>query len=188
MISPLALESVLEPAALTSIAQAIRSDRSSALGEVLGRQLRRGAFNDPSLYPSARGDRYTRKLLYRDPDGAFIVTGMTWLPGQCAAIHDHSGLWGAEIVTVGTMHERSYVAAEKFGERARLVERGVSTCTVGSIGIISAPFDIHSFGNGGSSIAHTVHVYSGEPVQAQSYAPDGAQWYRIQSVALSYDD
>ena len=177
----------LEGAALAAIAEAIRDDRASCLAERLADQHRRGAFSDLGLYPRARKDRYARKLLYRDPRGAFVVVGMTWLPSQFAAIHDHAGLWGAELVASGTMRETTYVLAQLDGDRAHLVERSESLASAGSVGIITPPFDIHSFGNASESVAHTVHVYAGEPLSIRSFLPAGNR-HRVQDVRVSYDE
>ena len=186
MLSALTRETPLG-ATITAIREAIRDDRVSSLAGTLAGQYRRGSFNDSDLYPRARNERYARKLLHRDPLGAFVVVGMTWLPGQFAAIHDHAGLWGAEIVTHGTMHETTYFVAQSNGDRAQLIERGASFASAGSVGIISPPFDVHRFGNSGASVAHSIHVYAGEPLTATSFLPaDG--WHRVQKVRLSYDD
>jgi len=52
---------------------------------------------------------YMRHLLYVDPDGAFVVSAITWLPGQLSPVHGHQ-VWCAFGVAEGELHEEQYAA------------------------------------------------------------------------------
>lgn len=72
----------------------------------------RDALRNPAwLRPEHRiGDPngYMRHVLYVDPDGAFVVTAITWLPGQVSPVHGHK-VWCAYGVAEGELTE------ERFG-------------------------------------------------------------------------
>ena len=53
--------------------------------------------------------RYMRHVLYVDPDGAFVMTAITWLPGQVSPVHGHQ-VWCAFGVAEGELHEEQYEA------------------------------------------------------------------------------
>ena len=48
--------------------------------------------------------RYMRHVLYVDPDGAFVMTAITWLPGQVSPVHGHQ-VWCAYGVAEGELTE-----------------------------------------------------------------------------------
>ena len=67
--------------------------------------------NKDWLRPEHRvGDptRYMRHVLYVDPGDAFVITAITWLPGQVSPVHGHQ-VWCAYGVAEGELTE------EKFG-------------------------------------------------------------------------
>ena len=59
--------------------------------------------------------RYMRHVLYVDPDGAFVMTAITWLPGQVSPLHGHQ-VWCAFGVAEGELTE------ERFNEKLQLLE------------------------------------------------------------------
>ena len=51
--------------------------------------------------------RYMRHVLYVDPDGAFVMTAITWLPGQVSPVHGHH-VWCAFGVAEGELTEECF--------------------------------------------------------------------------------
>src|SRR5207247_6917952 len=69
------------------------------------------ALRDPAwLRPEHRvGDPngYMRHVLYVDPDGGFVITAITWLPGQVSPLHGHQ-VWCAFGVAEGELTEEQF--------------------------------------------------------------------------------
>jgi len=51
--------------------------------------------------------RYMRHVLYVDPQGAFVMTAITWLPGQVSPVHGHQ-VWCAYGVAEGELTEEQF--------------------------------------------------------------------------------
>jgi 3-mercaptopropionate dioxygenase len=89
----------------------IREDFAAALRDAVGR-------NRSWLRPEHRvGDptRYMRHLLYVDPEDEFVVTAITWLPGQQSPVHGHY-VWCAYGVAEGELTEETFKAPGKLLE------------------------------------------------------------------------
>jgi predicted metal-dependent enzyme (double-stranded beta helix superfamily) len=56
-----------------------------------------------------------RHVLYVDPGDAFVITAITWLPGQVSPVHGHQ-VWCAYGVAEGELTE------ERFQERSRTLQ------------------------------------------------------------------
>ena len=72
--------------------------------------LRAALGNTAWLRPEHRvGDptRYMRHVLYVDPEGAFVMTAITWLPGQVSPVHGHQ-VWCAFGVAEGELTEDQF--------------------------------------------------------------------------------
>lgn len=50
---------------------------------------------------------YMRHVLYVDPDGDFVITAITWLPGQVSPVHGHH-VWCAFGVAEGELTEEQF--------------------------------------------------------------------------------
>ncbi len=61
--------------------------------------------------------RYMRHLLYVDPDDDFVMTAITWLPGQQSPVHGHY-VWCAYGVAEGELTEEQF-RAPKVPERLK---------------------------------------------------------------------
>ena len=59
--------------------------------------------------------RYMRHLLYVDPDDDFVLTAITWLPGQKSPVHGHY-VWCAFGVVEGELTEEMFRAPGKLLE------------------------------------------------------------------------
>jgi len=62
--------------------------------------------------------RYMRHLLYVDPDDAFVITAITWLPGQQSPVHGHY-VWCAYGVAEGELTEEQFRAPGKLLEATK---------------------------------------------------------------------
>jgi predicted metal-dependent enzyme (double-stranded beta helix superfamily) len=149
--------------ALAPLAQAARSfskamhttgmpsdDLSSALRNAVGA-------NKGWLRPEHRvGDplRYMRHLVYVDPGDQFVITAITWLPGQQSPVHGHY-VWCAFGVAEGELVE------ERFRAPGALLEPlGTRTLGAGEL----AEFDLggpiyHRVANRSAGPLVTLHVY-----------------------------
>jgi 3-mercaptopropionate dioxygenase len=177
-----ALEALIAP-----IARAVYDRRVDALGEALTSLCDEGAFT-PALFLPPRTDRYARNLIWREPQGAFIVVGMTWAVGQGSPLHDHAGLWGAEVVVDGIMHQTPFELTARGHDGRYRFERGtrsISGC--GTLGLIAPPKEYHNFGNAGDCVSHSLHVYCGDLNSAQTFSEDADGWWTARQVGLRYD-
>lgn len=173
---------VIEP-----IERAVKDDRVTGLAAVLEQLNAAGTFEDPSLSPPL-DEHYARKPLWQDPAGKFVIVCMTWAPGQGTPLHDHGGLWGAEVVVSGTMHERAYRAIERDGERRmRFVHEGDIERVRRSVGILVPPYEYHAYRNAGTTVSHTVHVYAGTLETCTTYEREAGDWWTAQRGVLRYD-
>jgi predicted metal-dependent enzyme (double-stranded beta helix superfamily) len=50
---------------------------------------------------------YMRHLLYVDPQGGFVITAITWLPGQISPVHGHQ-VWCAYGIAEGELTEEQF--------------------------------------------------------------------------------
>ena len=96
---------------------------------------------------------YQTHLVHAEPDGAFSVTVMVWLPGQQTPIHDHLA-WCVTAVLRGA------VAEEIFAVRDGHLEVIVRTQNpAGTVSGFAPPGDIHRVRNSGQTVAVSMHVY-----------------------------
>jgi 3-mercaptopropionate dioxygenase len=174
-------------ALVAPLAQAVENRSVDALGDALVALCANDTITLGMFLPP-RSDRYARNLIWRCPQGTFIVVAMTWAPGQGSPLHDHAGLWGAEIVIDGEMHETVFDFAGKADDGRFHFERGMyRRSRRGTLGLIVPPKEYHNFGNAGSSVAHSLHVYSGDLTTAQTFGEDADGWWTARQVGLRYD-
>ncbi|MET9802574.1 cysteine dioxygenase family protein [Streptomyces sp. NPDC006368] len=118
----------------------------------------------PDLLTAAQceGDpgRYRQHVLHAEPDGAFSVVSLVWLPGQATPVHDHVS-WCVTGVHRGEEHERRYELVPD-GASARLVATQDVVNRLGAVAAFAPPGDIHLVRNGGSGTAVSVHVYGAD--------------------------
>jgi predicted metal-dependent enzyme (double-stranded beta helix superfamily) len=98
--------------ALAELARAAKEMPFEDVAPVLAEALRRKDW----LRPEHRvGDpkAYMRHVLYVDPQGDFVMTAITWLPGQVSPIHGHQ-VWCAYGVAEGELTEEHF--HESFGQ------------------------------------------------------------------------
>jgi predicted metal-dependent enzyme (double-stranded beta helix superfamily) len=130
--------------ALAPLARAAKERRG------LDEELRRALAQPAWLRPEHRvGDpnAYMRHVLYVDPDGDFVVTAITWLPGQVSPRHGHH-VWCAFGVAEGELTE------EQFG--ADLSPRKTVRYGAGDVAEQSA---IHRVSNRSRAPLVSLHLY-----------------------------
>ena len=120
------------------------------------REPLREALREPAwLRPEHRiGDpnAYMRHVLYVDPEGDFVITAITWLPGQQSPRHGHH-VWCAFGVAEGELTE------EQFAPDLKVLK----TLRYGA-GEVAAASEIHRVANRGRAPLVSLHLYgvSGE--------------------------
>jgi hypothetical protein len=109
-------------------------------------------------------DRWYTRLAMTDDHEAWLLT---WLPGQCTALHDHGGSAGAFTVVEGYLTEDTPTR----GAEVTLATRGYGTGATRPFG----PRHVHRMANSGTVPAVSVHVYSPALTHMTRYAlADGA--------------
>ncbi len=113
-------------APLAHVAKEVTRARSAESPKRLANALRLALRQGKAwLRPEHRvGDpnAYMRHLLYTDADGDFVITAITWLPGQHSAVHGHR-VWCAFGVVEGELTEEQYLVAP--GQPMGLLKTGV---------------------------------------------------------------
>jgi predicted metal-dependent enzyme (double-stranded beta helix superfamily) len=135
---------------LAPLARAAKAKDWRAMEQGLSHALKEPAW----LRPEHRvGDpkAYMRHLLYVDPDGAFVITAITWLPGQVSPRHGHQD-WCAFGVAEGLLTEEQFHpdlsrAKTAVYEAGVLAERDLG----GTI--------VHRVSNRGSAPLVSLHLY-----------------------------
>lgn len=92
--------------ALARLARATKHQDFAELEETLHVALRKPTW----LRPEHRvGDPngYMRHLLYIDPEDAFVITAITWLPGQVSPLHGHQ-VWCMFGIVEGDLTEEQF--------------------------------------------------------------------------------
>jgi len=104
-LAPLAQVAKAFSSAFRTTGRVSQTEFAAALREAVGKRsgwLRREhRVGDPS--------RYMRHLLYVDPGDDFIITAITWLPGQQSQVHGHY-VWCAYGVVEGELAEEMFRA------------------------------------------------------------------------------
>jgi len=180
--TPPGLTAVLPP-----IERAAAAGDVSGLAEVLSRLALAGALDDPNFYAPVNPERYSRRLIWRDPAGRFVIGGFTWGAGQGSPLHDHNGLWGAEVIVEGAMSETAYDLLERRPDDRYHFARGEERrAERGAINVLRPPKEYHEFCNAAPGISRTLHVYGGDLNTSLCFRFDGEYW-QAKRVDLRYD-
>jgi predicted metal-dependent enzyme (double-stranded beta helix superfamily) len=140
-------------------------------------------------FPAPSPDGYARRLVCADAWGRFVVIAMTWGPGQKTPLHDHAGVWCVEVVVDGMMEVVSYQLMEENKElgHCRFEQRETVAAPPASSGALIPPFEHHIFGNTGTELAHTLHVYGGPMNRCDIFQPLAEGWWQRVHRELRYD-
>jgi predicted metal-dependent enzyme (double-stranded beta helix superfamily) len=118
------------------------------------KQLESALRNPAWLRPEHRvGDPtgYMRHLLYVDPHGDFVMTAITWLPGQVSPRHGHQ-VWCAFGVAEGELTEEQF--------NADLQPLKTTVCRAGDLADRDLHGEIiHQVANRGSKPLVSLHLY-----------------------------
>jgi predicted metal-dependent enzyme (double-stranded beta helix superfamily) len=109
--------------------------------------------------------RYTRTLLYRDPQKRYVVLLLAWSPHQASPIHDHA-CWGAVGIARGKLAETRYDRAPN----GRLVPQETAIERRGDVTTVNPPeTDLHRMSNPTNGVTATIHVYGRDMTEANVY-------------------
>jgi predicted metal-dependent enzyme (double-stranded beta helix superfamily) len=98
--------------------------------------------------------RYMRHLLYVDPDDEFLITAITWLPGQQSPVHGHY-VWCAYGVAEGELTEEMFRAPGKL-----LEPLGTKTLRAGDLAELDLGGPLyHRVSNRSAKPLVTLHLY-----------------------------
>ena len=98
--------------------------------------------------------RYMRHLLYVDPSDRFVLTAITWLPGQRSPVHGHF-VWCAYGVAEGELTEETFRAPGKLLEAL-----GTRTIRAGELAELDLGGPIfHRVSNRTAKPLVTLHAY-----------------------------
>jgi predicted metal-dependent enzyme (double-stranded beta helix superfamily) len=140
----------------------------------------------PARFHDVRPDTYARRLLHRDPAGAYTAVVMTWGPGQKTALHDHAGIWCVECCVEGTMEVAQYDLTSEHDGAFYFERRNHVVAGRGSAGCLIPPFEYHTLGNTLEIPSITLHVYGGEMDHCHVFEPAGDGSFRRVLKHLSY--
>jgi predicted metal-dependent enzyme (double-stranded beta helix superfamily) len=138
---------------LAKLAQAAKLMPYEDCADALREALRRPAW----LRPEHRvGDPngYMRHVLYVDPEGDFVITAITWLPGQVSPLHGHQ-VWCAYGIAEGELTEEQFRGS--YGNFA-----AVKTTTLCAGQVAERDFElkaIHRVSNRSRGTIVSLHVY-----------------------------
>ena len=104
---------------------------------------------------------YRQHLLYVDPDGAFSIVALVWLPGQRTPIHDHVS-WCVVGVYAGGEEETLYRLVDDGTGDPHLVRAGHSVNGEGTTSWFVPPGDIHEVANSTDRKVISIHVYGAD--------------------------
>jgi predicted metal-dependent enzyme (double-stranded beta helix superfamily) len=136
--------------ALARLARAAEHQDFAELEETLHVALRKPSW----LRPEHRvGDPsgYMRHLLYIDPNDAFVITAITWLPGQLSAIHGHQ-VWCVFGVVEGDLTEEQFDDGLKLQQKVVYRPGELARADLGQQGV-------HRVSNRGTSRVVSLHLY-----------------------------
>lgn len=153
--------------------------------------LQSGDFLPASAWQSSP-DKYARHLLYRDPQGRFVVAAMVWRPGQGTPIHDHDGSWGLLGLVSGSLRVVNYhadVDAQVGPGRVPLRHDPPHQPCARSEQSVCGCADVHQVTNLGEETAVSVHVYARDIDQCLVFEPcqqsDGQFDARVMDLSYS---
>ncbi len=147
-------------APLAAAAKTLSARRDAAAGESLADALRAALSRSGEWLRAEHriGDptAYMRHLLYTDPDGDFVMTAITWLPGQRSPVHAHQ-VWCAFGVAEGQLTEERF--ALPVGDAAP-APTGTSTLPTGAVAGLDLDGRMaHRVSNGDTRTLVSLHLY-----------------------------
>jgi predicted metal-dependent enzyme (double-stranded beta helix superfamily) len=136
--------------ALSRLARAAEHGDFAELEETLHVALRKPTW----LRPEHRvGDpnAYMRHLLYIDPKDAFVITAITWLPGQASPIHGHQ-VWCMYGVVEGDLTEEQFSSSLELEKKIVYRPGALARADLDQQGV-------HRVSNRGKGRVVSLHLY-----------------------------
>lgn len=136
--------------ALARLARAAKHQDFAELEETLHVALRKPTW----LRPEHRvGDPNgtMRHLLYIDPDDSFVITVITWLPGQMSAVHGHQ-VWCMYGVVEGDLTEEQFTETLELEKKVVYHPGQLARADLDQKGV-------HRVSNRGVTRVVTLHLY-----------------------------
>ena len=125
----------------------------------------RGTLGKPGLLLAEqtrpKTECYCQHPLYSDPDGAFSIVALVWMPGQGTVIHDHI-TWCVVGVYAGDEEETLYRLVENGVDAPHLAQSGHSVNHEGTTTYFAPPGDIHRVQNSSDGKVVSIHVYGAD--------------------------
>lgn len=163
-------------------------ETTERIRRVLCQFIREGTVRLPDSVLESSPEHYTRRLLHKSDELGYSIMAMTWGPGQGTPLHDHCGMWCVEGVCEGELEVTQYELVERDEDRYRFETRGVIQAGTGSAGSLIPPHEYHTIENADTaSTAVSIHIYSGEMTNCNTFEPVGDGWYQRRRRELGYD-
>lgn len=168
-MTPTAVTPAIGSSALTDLVAAVRAAVRAhtdwaGTARLVADQLRQH-LPDPGILTADQRlgdpDRPVGHLLHVEPDGAFSILGLVWLPGQTTRIHDHI-TWCVVGVLQGIEHE------DRYDDQLNPI--GENHSHPGEVTGFAPPGDIHRIRNTGTGTAITLHIYGTDITRVGSSA------------------
>jgi predicted metal-dependent enzyme (double-stranded beta helix superfamily) len=130
-----------------------------------------------------------RRVLVSDPDcHHFSALLIAWPPGHRTALHDHDGLWGAELVLDGALAVDEY-QNHPHGIVPRPTFQRTMLLGIGDATVFADRSYIHSCRNlSYERCALTLHVYGGPLERYTSFQPDNEGAYQSWPTHAKLDE
>lgn len=171
-----------------AVASGDETEATDRIRRVLCQFIREGWLQLPDSVTECCPEDYARRLLYKSDELGYSIMAMTWGPGQGTPLHDHCGMWCVEGVCFGELEVTQYELVDRQSDRYRFETRGIVQAGPGSAGSLIPPHEYHTIENTDTAeTAASVHIYSGEMTNCNTFEPVGDGWYKRRRRELGYD-
>ena len=127
----------------------------------------------------ARSDEelsYRRQLVVAAPDRSYSALLITWPPGHVTPVHDHSRLWGIELVLDGALEVREFMTSQTDADSKSPIDLQFTRSVMLGAGDATTFLDpgyAHSCRNlSDAKPALSLHVYGGMLEDFHSFHKD----------------
>ncbi|MEK6862135.1 MAG: cysteine dioxygenase family protein [Nanoarchaeota archaeon] len=132
-------------------------------------------------------ERYSRYLIYSDPNNKFFIFSMLWPPNQDAPIHDHNGTWGIEGVHQGRLRVKNFI---KLPDKEKIKLKTLSQFILNSneLADLTKSLNIHKVENLDKK-SISIHVYGEKLMKMNIYSRiNDNDEYSMEEKTLSIDN
>ncbi|MEP6939011.1 MAG: cysteine dioxygenase family protein [Rudaea sp.] len=131
-----------------------------------------------SFFSQTQAPRYRRQMIAAGPDGGYTMLLIAWPPGYMTPLHDHSGLWGIELVLDGALQVEEFYSDGAIDSPTLQLQRSLMLGS-GDSAVFVDPAYVHRCRN--LSMQHpalSLHVYGGLLDTYQSFVGIAEDRYR----------